>query len=757
MNKDAPLIQSELSRELTLFHITMMGLGMMIGAGVFLGIGNAIHEAGPGGVLLTFAFNGVIAIFTAMAYAELSSAIPRAGGAYNFARLAFGRGPSFIAGWMEWFASSVAGSLYAVTFAIYVVRYFQGLGLLDWVPFSTTFTEKTVALLIAAFFITINYRGASETGKVGAFFTLGQTLFLIFIGIIGIIVVAGDPSRLQNMNPYMPHGWTKLLVTMGFTYVAFEGFEVIAQAGDETIDPKRNLPKAMIYSVVIVTFTYVAVAFASIVAVKAGSIGVEGPVWEWIGGFRERGFGEAVSRLMPYGNFFLTLAVIFASVSALNATIYSATRASYALGRDRLLPKFFSLISSKRKTPWVALMGTGVIVILVAVLLPTMDVASSASIMFLFLFFLVNVSVIKIRINMGDELSYGFIMPFFPWLPLIAIVCQAFLAVWLVHMSLIAWIVAPLWIIGGILIFLFYSKSHALATEEEVHIIEEESDSACESDRYRIMVAVANPDNALNMIRTTYFISDAKKAGEIKLLHMVPVPDQTPLSDAHKFMDEGKEAIMEAMLYLVQRFPITTTLRYCRNIARGILGAVREGKTDMLIMGWHGQPRRHAYILGSTVDYLIERAHCNIVILKDCGCHDFKRILVPMAGGPNGFFALEIASLLAEKHDGQVDALIINDDRKSIDISVLPDSMKEDSLINFDRINIRRKSSENVVDTILESSEEHDLVILGSTLDPFIRQVTRESISHAVAKKCSKPMIIVKASGGLKSWVRRWL
>jgi len=159
-------ISSELSRELSLFHITMMGLGMMIGAGVFLGIGNTIHMAGPGGVLLTFGFNGVIAIFTAMSYAELSSAIPRAGGAYNFARLAFGRGPSFIAGWMEWFASSVAGSLYAVTFAIYTVRYFRGLKLLDWLPLSTYFTEKIVALLIASFFLYINYRGASETGKI---------------------------------------------------------------------------------------------------------------------------------------------------------------------------------------------------------------------------------------------------------------------------------------------------------------------------------------------------------------------------------------------------------------------------------------------------------------------------------------------------------------------------------------------------------------------------------------------------------------
>ena len=91
---DRPEVSSELSRELTLFHITMMGLGMMIGAGVFLGIGNAMREAGAGGMVLTFALNGLIAVLTAMSYAELSSAVPRAGGAYNFARIGFGRGTS---------------------------------------------------------------------------------------------------------------------------------------------------------------------------------------------------------------------------------------------------------------------------------------------------------------------------------------------------------------------------------------------------------------------------------------------------------------------------------------------------------------------------------------------------------------------------------------------------------------------------------------------------------------------------------------
>ncbi len=754
MGKNKVHIPSELSRELSLFHITMMGLGMMIGAGVFLGIGNAIREAGPGGVLLTFALNGVIAIMTALSYAELSSAVPRAGGAYNYARMAFGRGLSFIGGWMEWFASSIAGSLYAVTFAIYTVRYFQGLGLLKWIPLSTLYTEKTVAFLIAIFFLYINYRGASETGKIGAFFTLGQTIFLIGIGVIGVIVILIDPSRLNNLNPFMPLGWSKILITMGFTYVAFEGYEVIAQAGDETIDPKRNLPKAMIYSVFIVTMTYVAVSFASIVAVKAGSPGVEGVPWEWIGQFKERGFGEAISQLIPFGNFLLTIAVIFASISALNATIYSATRASYALGRDRMLPKFFSKISNKQKTPWVALMFTGFIVICVAILLPTMDVASSASIMFLFLFLVVNLSVIKVRINMGDELSYGFIMPFFPWLPIIAIICQCFLAVWLIHMSWIAWIVAPVWIILGVLIYLFYSKSHAISTGEEIKVLEEQR--APENGQYRIMVSVANPKNVFEMLRVTNYIGEAKNAS-INLLHMVPVPEQIPLHDAGKFMMKGKEAIVEAMLSLVLKFPVTTTIRYCRNIARGILNAVKEKRINMLIMGWHGKPRSYGFRLGSTVDFIIERAPCNIAILKGCGNREFKRILVPMGGGPNSIFAFKIASILAEKDDGKIVVFTVNDQRKKISPGQSFQIDKEKDIINLDRVETKKVTSSDVVEAILTESRNYDLVILGSTRDSFIYQITRDSISNAVAERCKKPLIIAKASGGIRSWIKRWI
>ena len=753
---DKPTVTTELSRDLKLFHLTMMGLGMMIGAGVFLGIGNAIRLAGPGGVLLTFALNTLLALFTAMSYAELSSAIPRAGGAYNFARIGFGRATSFIAGWMEWFASSVAGSMYAITFAIYTVRYLEQLGVLSWLAVPTILV-KPVAVLIALFFLYINYRGASETGKAGAIMTAGQTLFLIVIGVVGMVVAIRDPSRLQNFQPFLPFGWSRLFITMGFTYVAFEGFEVIAQAGDEAVSPKQNLPKAMLYSVYIVGLTYVAVAFATVVSVKAGTPGVSGEPWQWIGSFRERGFGEAVARLIPFGNFLLTLAVIFASTSALNATIYSATRASYALGRDRMLPALFARISKRRKTPWFALLATGVIVLLVATALPTMDVASSASLMFLFLFFLVNLCVIKIRLNMSDELEYGYLMPLFPVVPLLAISVQVVLAAELRHMSLIALIVAPAWILAGMFIYRLYSRSRALPVESEIRIIEE--DEAPEGNEYGIMVPVANPENALSLVWNTHKIGRSRPS-RIKLLHMVPVPDQVALTDAETYMTEGREGIVEAMLYLVQRFPVTTTFRYCRNIARGITSAVRERNVDLLIMGWHGKSGDRRFRIGSTLDPVISRAPCNIVILKNCGNKTFKDILVPLFGDANDGFALDTAERMVHEAEGEITAMPLRGAVRKQRGIWSEERYLERLLrrVSHQPVKVQLKPSPPMdpLRAVLRESEQHDLVVLGLS-GSFLRQVGVPTVAEQIARQSSKPLVLAKASKGLSALTKKWI
>ncbi len=521
-------IESELSRELSLFQITMMGVGMMIGAGVFVCTGISIGKSGPGGILIAFALNGLIALFTGMSYAELSSAIPRAGGGYDYVRESF-RGPwGFITGWMLWFAASVAGSLYAITFSLYSLHFLKGFEIFHSLGLENIVVEKTIAAIIAIIFISINYRGASKTGLAGSVMTVGQTITLAIVAIAGFVTIFRQPSRLENFTPFLPQGWGKIIVTMGFTYIAFEGYEVISHTAEEVISPKRNLPKAILYSLLIVVTTYLCIAFSVVIGIETQGQGV----WEWFSQHGATGFSDAVAQLLPFGGGMLVIiAVIFSSTSALNATTYSATRVAFALGRDKYLPPILSHISKRTRIPDVALLFSSIIILGMAVALPKVeDVASGASIMFLLTFLLINLSVIKVRKDRGDELSYGYIMPFFPYIPIIAIVAQLILAIWLIDMSIIAWIVAGTWIISGFVIYYAYSKGRAIE-EEEVTVLREVRELV--RKEYQILVPVANPANAARLIDYAARIAKAKD-GEILVMSMAIVPEQTPISEARR-------------------------------------------------------------------------------------------------------------------------------------------------------------------------------------------------------------------------------
>lgn len=359
---------------------------------------------------------------------------------------------------------------------------------------------------------------------------------------------------------------------------------------------------------------------------------------------------------------------------------------------------------------------------------------------------------------MFDELTYGFLMPLFPLFPILAIICQAVLAVWLVHMSLIAWIVAPIWIFAGLSIYLVYSKSKAITTEDEIQILEEQKHhEETVDDKYPIMVAVANPANATQLIQSTYRLCGAKNA-QVELIHMVPVPDQVSLRDAEKYTQPGKEGLFEVMLSLSMHFPISTTIRYCRNVARGIVSAIREKKTKMLVLGWHGVKHHDIFSIGSKIDPIIEQSPCNVVVLKDCGGNkEFKSALVPIAGGPNGAFALEIASILTNPDGGTVTAFTVDSGRGTFDLDTFVDENVRKLGIPRHHFKTKTIKSNSAVKAILTEAMKYDLVVLGTTQKPLLLQIGRMSLPEKIACRTSKPVVMVKSNIGVRSWIRKWI
>ncbi len=754
----------ELTRSLTLFSLIMMGVGMMIGSGVFVATGNSIAIGGAGAVTIAFAINGLIALFTAMSYAELASAIPRAGGPYNWANYGLGSVFGFLAGWMEWLAASVAGSLYAKTFAVYLVKFlneelFINMLNLNFTKFQLNFFEIFLTVFVAILFIYINYRGASETGLAAIVFALGQMITLLIIIVFGVIIAIKNPERIQNFTPFLPNGWGKILFAMGLTYVAFEGFEVICQAGDEAIDPKRNIPKALFYSVIFVVITYILISFT--VALGANNNG--NPVDSLADWFSRRGattaFTDAVKGIISFGGWLVPIAVVFSATSALNATIYSGTRISYALGRDKFLPHVFSKISAKTRIPVIALLATAVIVILIAVFIPIEHVLAAASILFLFVFLIGNISVIKIRKDHSHKLKYGYVMPLFPFITIIAIVVQIFMIGKLFQESLWTWPIVFGWIFIGILVYLIYSHSHHVKIE--MPVVELELKRYVHVKDYNILLAISNPKTVQEITDLGNKIAEDKD-GDITIFNFIPIPEQSPLSIVNNYLVDSNKIVNESKEFINKKIPVLTSIKYGRDTYRGISKTVQENKSKILIMGWMGKKSESYYSLSHTLDHIIENIMCNLIVVKPCQVKKtkkVKKIFMATYGGTHAMLALEIASIIAKQNNAVIDVYSY-------------ETLRAQNIVkNYDKIktcleNIVRekevkysfvlKNSNNVVKSVLNDSKDYDLIVLGASEKAMFKKKVFGTIPETIANITDKELLMVKSSKGIKSFISRW-
>ena len=277
----------------------MIGIASMIGGAIFVLVGPGMAEAGPA-LMIAFLINGVITLFTALTYAELGSAFPATGGGYRWVREGLPRPNAYISGWMAWFGHTIAGSLYAVAFGSFFGHLLKTSEIID-----SSFPlpiEKLLAAAAIIIFTVVNIRGSSDTGKVGNAITFTQIIIIaVLIGAAIAAMTFTNPDWPTNFSDFFPAGVTGLALAMGLTFIAFEGYEIISQAGDEIKNPKKNIPRAILISLAIVVTLYILFTFVFIGGLSQNDVGV--PSWEFIGGFGELGIIEAAeySSVTPIG------------------------------------------------------------------------------------------------------------------------------------------------------------------------------------------------------------------------------------------------------------------------------------------------------------------------------------------------------------------------------------------------------------------------------------------------------------------------
>ncbi|HKJ58327.1 MAG TPA: APC family permease [Halobacteriales archaeon] len=432
---------------LGLLDATMVGVGAMIGAGIFVLTGLAAETAGPA-ALLVFALNGGVTTMTALSYAELASAIPKNGGGYAYVREAFPDPVSFVMGWTRWFTYMVAGALYALGFSSnfveFVHLYWPGLPTGPVFPGGPEF-HVVYALVVVVVFVALNALSTEASGGAETVITLVKIAILLVFVAFGIFAV-----NTAEFTPTFPNGPVAVLPAMGLTFIAFQGYDLIATVTEEVENPRRNIPRAIFISLVATVVIYLLVVFVAIGTLGAEALGAAG----------ETAVAQAAEGFMPSlpvlgtGGGLIAFGAVFSTISALNAVVIGSSRVAFAMGRERQLPARLGRIHYRFGTPFVAVLASAAVMLVAVLVVPIRTVGNLASLFTLLGFIIVNASVIKLRRDRPD-MQRPYELPFYPYPPVLGIGLNLLLGLFI---DPVTWGLAIGWLGVGVVAYLAWGR-----------------------------------------------------------------------------------------------------------------------------------------------------------------------------------------------------------------------------------------------------------------------------------------------------------
>ncbi|AXK72224.1 amino acid permease [Lysobacter sp. TY2-98] len=433
---------SQLKRTLGPWNLVFLGIGCIIGAGIFVRTGNAAAlHAGPA-VLISFLVAGVVCALAGLCYAELSSTLPVSGSAYTYSYTTIGEFAAWIMGALLLLEYGLAASVVAVGWSGYVVSLLadygivipaeftgpsghalirDGVPVLDATGHAVTTLFNLPAFVICAALAALLVVGVSESAKVNNIIVaIKMAVITAFIVIVGWYVIQHLDTLKANWEPFIPaatgqqgeFGWGGILRAASIVFFAYIGFEAVSTAGQEAKNPKRDMPIGIIGSLLVCTILYILVSIVMTLVVNYKMLNVPDPV------------AVAVDALGPQWAWFAKIikaGAIIGLTSVVLVLMYGQTRIFYTMARDGLLPRVFATIHPRFKTPWVNTVLVGLITAAAAAFFDINTLGDMTSVGTLAAFGIVCLSVIWLRTT-HPELPRGFRVPLYPVLPVLGIV-----------------------------------------------------------------------------------------------------------------------------------------------------------------------------------------------------------------------------------------------------------------------------------------------------------------------------------------------
>jgi amino acid transporter/nucleotide-binding universal stress UspA family protein len=758
--------EQELARDLGFLEAYTIGLGTMIGAGIFVLPSIAAQQAGPAS-MVSFFVGGIISLLAALSLSELATGMPKAGGSYYYVNRALGPFFGSIVGVGMWAGLTFASAFYMIGFGQYLL---PGLGqyigaLAGWGEVGIT----VAALLMAAFLTAVNYYGVKETGSLQNVIVL--TLVVLIFGFLGLGALSGP-----QIGTFLPAaGWPAVAATVGTVYVTFIGFEVIATSAEEIKNPSRNLPLAMIASVVTPTLMYVGVMWIStgtlsIDALAASPIPVADVATEFIGSI---------------GALLMIVGAVLATISSANASILSAARVNFAMGRDRILVNWLNEVHDRFRTPYRAITLTGIItLVLIAIGVGIGTLAEVASFMYLITYALVHIAVVVLRRADPDNYDPSFTIPnvLYPFVPVVGMLaCLAVLVqmsvAWQPYQGTIAGLslslpltptvvgsIGTVLVVAGIAWYLGYAQDRALSESLVGDAIAPTTTTAADGqDRYRVVVPVANPETERDLLRMAAASAHAHEddQAEVVAINVIEVPQQTSLSQDLTFEEERVEAqqdLLNAARDIAADLEIGLRTRAIvgRDAGSVILDVIAEEDADHVLLGWQGSRSRREHVLGATIDPVVGRAPCDATLVKlgRSGKRAEGDIMVLAGQGPHAPVAARRAAEFLTTADADSTLTLYNVQQPAASDEpaespaeagqALIEDLAERAGIEYVNYETRVDVAADTEAAILEAVEEYDTVCVGATRSGTVSQAVFGSLPETVGEQSDRTVVMAR-------------
>ncbi len=730
----------ESGRTLSLLGATGVGVGSIVGGGILVLAGVAFAASGPSAIL-AFAMNGVIAVLTALSFAEMAAAFPESGGAYVFAKKVLTVRAAFAVGWVLWFAYIVAGVLYALGFAEYLVVAIGALWAAaggappDWL--GTRAVLLGLGLLACGGYALVLLRkkgGGGQWENVGKIF--------LFVGLVAVgawaLATAPEGTLGRTMTPFFAHGPAGFLAAMGFTFITIQGFDLIAAVGGEVRSPVRNIPRAMLYSIAIGLAIYVPLLFV------LATVGV--PIGKTITEVSEASPGtmsaDAVRQFAgPAGYAVVVAATVLATLSALSSNLLAASRVSFSMARDRTLPRALARLHPSRGTPVMAVFASALALAVILLMVPDLASAgAAASLIFLVSFALVHLTAFLARRRKIDS---PFKTPLFPLVPVVGGVACAGLAVFQAVTVPSAGAIAAVWLGLGVFLYMALFAGRAQAVDAFAEALDPKI-AQLRGKAPVVLAPVANPASAAGMVALANALA-TPVVGHAIVLTVLRPGDEQPRADgsAPTALRDAQAVVREALtVSLGAGHAPEAVVTIAEDPFAEIARLVRARRCESLLLGIGpvGAPV-------APVEALLNEVECDVVLLRAptrWSPSSIERIVVPF-GGRGGHDELR-ARLLGSLARGQRRSVCF----VRVVAETVPEAAREEmrqELLAFAAEETHGEptaeviASAAVVDTIAGFAKPGDVLVLGLQRNERRRVVSATALE--IAEKTAAAVLMI--------------